>query len=80
MSSESSKDSSSNYWLQAVIVKDIKKRDEFLDFTNSNGIMTRPIWRLMNELDMFTDAQTTSLKNAKYLEQRVVNITSSVIV
>ena len=35
--------STSNYWLQAVIVKDIKKRDEFLDYTNKNGIMTRPI-------------------------------------
>jgi aminotransferase in exopolysaccharide biosynthesis len=74
------KDSSSNYWLQAVVIKDASKRDEFLDFTNSNGIMTRPIWRLMNELEMFADAQTTSLENAKYLEQRVVNITSSVIV
>jgi aminotransferase in exopolysaccharide biosynthesis len=73
------KDSASNYWLQTVLVKDTKKRDEFLDFTNSNGIMTRPIWCLMNELEMFADAQTTSLENAKYLEQRVVNITSSVI-
>ena len=74
------KNSSSNYWLQAIVVKDVKKRDEFLDYTNKNGVMTRPIWRLMNELEMFKDAQTTSLENAKYLEQRVVNITSSVIV
>jgi len=74
------KDSSSNYWLQAVVVKDVEKRNEFLDFTNNNGIMTRPIWRLMNELEMFSNAQTTSLENSKYLEQRVVNITSSVIV
>jgi len=74
------KDSKSNYWLQAVIVKDVKKRDEFLDYTNKNGIMTRPIWKLMNELDMFKDCQCTDLTNAKYLEQRVVNITSSVVV
>jgi len=74
------KNSSSNYWLQAIVVKDVKKRDDFLDYTNKNGIMTRPIWRLMNELEMFKDSQTTSLENAKYLEQRVVNITSSVIV
>lgn len=73
------KDSESNYWLQAVILKDKTKRDEFLDFTNNNGIMTRPIWHLMNELEMFQNAQTTSLENAKYLEQRVVNISSSVI-
>jgi len=72
--------SSSNYWLQAIVVKDVKKRDDFLDYTNKNGIMTRPIWHLMNELKMFKNAQTTSLENAKYLEQRVVNITSSVVV
>ncbi|MCF6310130.1 MAG: LegC family aminotransferase [Sulfurimonas sp.] len=68
--------STSNYWLQAVIVKD--RRDEFLDFTNKNGIMTRPIWKLMNELDMFKNSQCFNLDNSKYLEQRVVNIPSSV--
>jgi len=73
------KDSKSNYWLQAVIVKDLNKRDEFLDYTNKNGVMTRPIWKLMNELDMFKDCQCSSLENSKYLEQRVVNISSSVI-
>jgi len=74
------KDSKSNYWLQAVVVKDVILRDEFLDYTNKNGIMTRPIWKLMNELEMFKDCQCGSLENSKYLEQRVVNISSSVIV
>ena len=72
--------SKSNYWLQAVVVKDVVKRDEFLDYTNKNGVMTRPIWKLMNELEMFKDCQCGNLKNSKYLEERVVNITSSVIV
>jgi dTDP-4-amino-4,6-dideoxygalactose transaminase len=72
------KDSKSNYWLQSVMLKDEKQRNEFLEFTNSNGIMTRPIWRLMNELEMFKDCQSTTLENSKYLEQRVVNIPSSV--
>ena len=75
-----SNDSKSNYWLQAVVVKNITDRDEFLDYTNKNGIMTRPIWKLMNELEMFKNCQCGSLENSKYLEQRVVNITSSVIV
>jgi len=74
------KDSKSNYWLQAIILQNKDKRDEFLKYTNEHKVMTRPIWRLMNELDMFKDAQCTELKNAKYLEERVVNITSSVIV
>jgi aminotransferase in exopolysaccharide biosynthesis len=72
--------SKSNYWLQAIILKDTKKRDEFLEFTNKNGVMTRPIWKLMNELEMLKDSQCDELKNSKYLEQRVVNISSSVVI
>lgn len=72
--------SSSNYWLQAVMLEDISKRDKFLEYTNKNGIMTRPIWKLMNELDMFKDSQYNNLYNAKYLSQRIVNIPSSVVI
>jgi dTDP-4-amino-4,6-dideoxygalactose transaminase len=72
------RNSNSNYWLQAVLLKDKTKRDEFLKYTNENGVMTRPIWKLMNELEMYKDCQATSLENAKFLEQRVVNIPSSV--
>ena len=72
------KDSKSNYWLNVILLKNKKKRDEFLDITNKNGVMTRPTWKLMNELKMFKDCQITDLKNAKYLEKRIVNIPSSV--
>ena len=71
--------SKSNYWLNAIILKDKQKRDEFLDETNSNGVMTGPIWTLMNKLPMFKDAQCGDLTNSKWLEDRVVNIPSSVI-
>ena len=70
--------SKSNYWLNVILLKNRKQRDEFLDFTNKNGVMTRPTWRLMNELEMFKDCEGVDLKNAKYLEERVVNIPSSV--
>ena len=76
---EELKDSKANYWLQAILLKDKNQRDEFLEFTNKNGVMTRPIWKLMNELEMFKDCQKDDLKNSKYLEERVVNIPSSVI-
>mgnify|MGYP003957777713 FL=1 len=72
-------DSKSNYWLNAIILKDKQKRDEFLDETNSSGIMTRPIWILMNKLPMFEHAQCGDLINAGWLEERVVNIPSSVL-
>lgn len=70
----------SNYWLQAVVLNDQQQRDRFLQFSNEKGVMTRPIWQLMNELDMFKYGQTDGLENSKYLEKRVVNIPSSVIV
>ena len=73
------KNSNSNYWLNAVILKDKQSRDEFLKYTNDNSVMTRSIWRLMNKLDMFKNAQTGNLDNAQWLEDRVVNISSSVI-
>jgi perosamine synthetase len=75
---EEPKNASSNYWLQAVLLKDKEERDAFLEFTNNNGIMTRPIWRLMNELEMFKECQCFDVSNSKYLEERVVNIPSSV--
>ncbi|MBN2282901.1 MAG: LegC family aminotransferase [Deltaproteobacteria bacterium] len=68
----------SNYWLSAVIMPDRKTRDEFLEATNGAGVMTRPIWRLLNKLNMYKSCQTDALKNAKWLENRVVNIPSSV--
>jgi perosamine synthetase len=71
--------SDSNYWLNAVVLKDRKTRDEFLDFTNKNGVMTRPIWSLMNRLNMFKKCQTDGLENSQWLEDRIVNIPSSVI-
>lgn len=70
--------SHSNYWLQTIILESAAQRDLFLQKTNDQGVMTRPIWRLMNELDMFKNCQHADLSNAKWLEQRVVNIPSSV--
>ena len=72
------KNSRSNYWLQTILLKDKQERDAFLEFTNNNGVMTRPIWKLMNKLDMFKNYQKDDLLNAKYLADRVVNFPSSV--
>lgn len=70
----------SNYWLNAVILKNREERDAFLTYTNDNGIMTRPIWVLNNKLDMYKGCQCGDLSNAQWLEDRVVNIPSTVII
>jgi len=72
------KESKSNYWLNSIVLKDKKQRDQFLEFSNSNGVMTRPVWLLMNKLQMFKNSQCDNLKNSKWLEDRVINIPSSV--
>lgn len=68
----------SNYWLNAVILKDKAAQQDFLQDTNDNGVMTRPIWELMNRLPMFADCEHDSLSNTEWLADRVVNIPSSV--
>ena len=68
----------SNYWLNAILLPDKPSRDQFLTYTNEQGIMTRPIWKLMNELPMFASCETDELKNTYWFEERVVNIPSGV--
>ena len=69
-------ESKANYWLNAVILKDRQHRDLFLKESNDNGVMTRPVWVLMNKLEMFKRCQCADLSNAIWLEDRVVNIPS----
>ena len=70
----------SNYWLNTISLGDMKTRNDFLREMNEAGVMSRPIWRLMNNLKMFSDCQSTDLSNAKWLEERVVNIPSTPLV
>ena len=70
--------SKSNYWLNSVIFKDKNQKDQFLKETNSRNVMTRPIWKLMNKLPMFQNAQSGNLENSEWFFDRVVNIPSSV--
>ncbi len=72
------KDSKANYWLNAIMLGNKEQRDLFLEYTNSNGVMTRPIWALMNKLEMFKVCQCGDLSQSLWLEERVVNIPSSV--
>jgi putative aminotransferase len=67
-----------NYWLNAIILNNKEERDTFLTETNAKGVMSRPIWQLMNRLPMFKDCPKTDLSNAEWLEARVVNIPSGV--
>lgn len=71
-------DSHSNYWLNAVLCEDRAHRDVVLAKTNAAGVMTRPIWTLMSRLPMFEHCPRGDLANSEWLEDRVVNLPSSV--
>lgn len=69
----------SNYWLNAILLPDKDAQQAFLEYTNDHGVMTRPVWELMNRLVMFENCQTDGLRNTQWLADRIVNIPSSVI-
>ena len=68
----------SNYWLNAILFKNIQERNEFLEYSNNDNVMTRPLWRLIPKLPMYAHCQTDGLATSRWLEERVVNIPSSV--
>ncbi|OXA71454.1 aminotransferase DegT [Flavobacterium aquidurense] len=71
-------DTKANYWLMCVELENKSERDLFLKSTNKNGVMTRPIWQLMYRLPMYANCQRDKQVNAEFLEERIVNIPSSV--
>lgn len=70
--------SKANHWLNAIVLESRDDRDQFLKQTNDSGVMTRPVWQLMSQLSMFQECQTDGLRNSLWLQDRVVNIPSSV--
>jgi len=71
-------ESMSNYWLNAIILKNKKDRDDFLKYSNDCLVQVRPIWILMNKLPMFSKCFHGNLDNSAWFEDRVVNLPSSV--
>lgn len=69
--------SKSNYWLNAILFEDHSSQQEFLEYSNSNGVMTRPGWDLLNTLPMYSD-EKNDLHTAKKIYSQLVNLPSSV--
>ena len=68
-----------NYWLVSINIGSLLARDKFLKILNENKIMARPIWKLNHELPMYSSCYADSMKNSKYLSERIINLPSSVI-
>jgi dTDP-4-amino-4,6-dideoxygalactose transaminase len=67
-----------NYWLMCLELENKKDRDDFLKETNEKKVMTRPIWQLIFKSPLYSSFQKDDQKNAIFLEDRIVNIPSSV--
>ncbi|MBN1364102.1 MAG: LegC family aminotransferase [Spirochaetes bacterium] len=69
----------SNYWLNVLLLdkENAGFRDNILEETNNAGIMTRPVWKLLNTLEMYQNYPAMPLTVSRDLEQRIINIPSS---
>ena len=70
---------SSNYWLQTILLDETYKRDEVLQLLNDEGIMSRPIWTPMHELGMYKGCPRMDLMVTEKLKRKVINIPSTAI-
>lgn len=70
--------SRSNYWLNAILVKDYNERNQLLTFLNDKNVMSRPCWALMHKLTMFENCYRDEQLNAEWVEERLINIPSSI--
>jgi perosamine synthetase len=71
-------DSRSNCWLNAILMESREERDAFLKASNEAGVMTRPVWNLLHRMEYLKDALHDDLTNSIFIEDRLVNIPSSV--
>lgn len=68
----------SNFWLNAVLVDEPGHRDQLLEEAGRRQLMMRPIWKLMTDLPAFASAERGDIGNAIWLQERIVNLPSSV--
>jgi len=67
----------SNYWLNAILLKNEEERDAFLKQANAQKVMCRPAWILMNKLQMFSQSLKANIPMSVNIESRLVNLPSS---
>jgi perosamine synthetase len=68
----------SNYWLNAMVLNNRQEREQFLAYATNRGIQARPVWKLIPGLSMYRHCQCAPLETAQWLEDRLVNLPSSV--
>ncbi|MGB3868022.1 MAG: LegC family aminotransferase [Flavobacteriales bacterium] len=67
----------SNYWLNALLLKDRTERDSFLQACSKVGIQARPVWELATDQPMYLNSIQDDLSVSRYMQDRLVNLPSS---
>lgn len=69
----------SNYWLQTLLLAPEKadQQEAILAASNDAGLMTRPVWMLMNRLPPYRDCPAMDLAGVESLAARLINVPSS---
>jgi aminotransferase in exopolysaccharide biosynthesis len=67
----------SNFWLNAVLMRDREERDAFLAACMGRGIQARPAWGLCSDQPMFAETMRDALEVSRRIQHRLVNIPSS---
>ncbi|MGH1429898.1 MAG: LegC family aminotransferase [Neptuniibacter sp.] len=67
----------SNYWLNAVLCPNEAQKELLLKKTNEAGVMTRPVWCLMNRLPMYSDALCGDLTVSEKVSSLLINLPST---
>ena len=74
------KESFSNYWLQTLIIDPtIYNKNELLTFLNESGVMSRPIWKPLHELEPYIKCPKSDLSTTMLLKEKIINIPSTPI-
>ncbi|TQR33821.1 LegC family aminotransferase [Campylobacter sp. MIT 99-7217] len=68
----------SNFWLNAVLLKDEQARENFIKECLGNNIFVRGAWKSLPSLKPFENCFKDELINTQRLERRIVNLPSSV--
>jgi len=73
------KDTYSNYWLQTIILDEsvAHQRDSILQQTHEVGLMCRPAWTLLSDLEPYFETPRMDLSFTRSLASRIINIPSS---
>ncbi|MDA8891499.1 LegC family aminotransferase [Planktomarina temperata] len=69
----------SNYWLNAVICENCEAKENLLSVTNAAGVMTRPAWKIMVDLNMYSQCYRDDLDTSIDMQNRLVCLPSSIL-